>query len=79
MNKLTHLKRFNESGENLNISDVSDSENIKIFKEGNVKLEIFNEEENTTTLKITRGMNKLQFTTDNVNVQDIIDALRSGI
>ena len=31
MNKLTHLKRFNESEENLNISDVSDSENSTIM------------------------------------------------
>ena len=30
MNKLTHLKRFNESKENLNISDVSDSVNDKV-------------------------------------------------
>ena len=29
MNKLTHLKRFNESEENLNISDVSDSDYVK--------------------------------------------------
>jgi len=30
MNKLNHLKRFNESDENLNISDVSDSKDLVI-------------------------------------------------
>jgi len=30
MNKLTHLKRFNESEENLNISDVRSSNYMKI-------------------------------------------------
>jgi hypothetical protein len=31
MNKLTHLKRFNESEENLNISDVRSSKKFKVI------------------------------------------------
>jgi hypothetical protein len=33
MKDLTHIKRFNESEENLNISDVSDSEKLNKAKE----------------------------------------------
>ena len=75
--KNKHVESFGEFNENLNISDVSDSENIK-FQEGNVNLEILNNEE-TTGIKLSRGMNSLYFETDKVNIQDIIDALRNTI
>jgi len=40
MNKLTHLKRFNESEENLNISDVSESKKLSEDEKKKLYLEV---------------------------------------
>jgi hypothetical protein len=48
MNKLTHIKRFNEHQENLNISDVSDSDNLDLPMELEYKLRTIDETSNLT-------------------------------
>ena len=48
MKDLTHIKRFNESEENLNISDVSDSDNLDLPMELEYKLRTIDETSNLT-------------------------------
>jgi hypothetical protein len=48
MNDLKHIRRFNESEENLNISDVSDSDNLDLPMELEYKLRTIDETSNLT-------------------------------
>ena len=48
MKDLKHIKRFNESDENLNISDVSDSDNLDLPMELEYKLRTIDEDSHLT-------------------------------
>jgi len=84
--KLKNLQTFEQHiDRNLNISDVRSSENINenTFNEGEMSLEILDNQEsiifrisNNNTHSIC---NNIEFETDKVNIQEIIDSLRGLI
>jgi hypothetical protein len=83
--KLKNMKTFEEHSSELNISDVRNSENINenIFTENDMELEIIDNDE-SIIIKISDTnphsiCSDMSFATDKVNIQEIIDSLRSMI